>query len=234
MGDFAVKNLLDELFDASVQTDQVVVDLVRRPAGNVFCPTGEGGGVDPTCSPKGKTAQTDTPAFKRWFGDSKVVDEQGKPLVVYHGTTVVFDQFEVRDSLIGLATVGHWFTTKKINAQAIALRKPERLDSEVPVIVTAYLSIQNPMVYHEFQSMLNDVGGSFEITKDETSAYRRRLEAAGHDGIVIERNNADGVYDSQFIAFKPTQIKSATGNRGTFDPADPIITHEWRPVEEQP
>lgn len=25
-------------------------------------------------------------AFKRWFGDSKVVDDQGKPLVVYHGT----------------------------------------------------------------------------------------------------------------------------------------------------
>jgi hypothetical protein len=29
---------------------------------------------------------TDTPAFKKWFGDSKVVDEAGKPLVVYHGT----------------------------------------------------------------------------------------------------------------------------------------------------
>ena len=31
--------------------------------------------------------QTDTPAFKKWFGDSKVVDDAGKPLVVYHGTT---------------------------------------------------------------------------------------------------------------------------------------------------
>lgn len=30
--------------------------------------------------------QTDTPAFKRWFGDSKVVDEDGNPVVVYHGT----------------------------------------------------------------------------------------------------------------------------------------------------
>jgi len=32
------------------------------------------------------TDQTDTPAFKAWFGDSKVVDKDGKPLVVYHGT----------------------------------------------------------------------------------------------------------------------------------------------------
>jgi hypothetical protein len=28
----------------------------------------------------------DSPAFKSWFGNSKVVDENGKPLVVYHGT----------------------------------------------------------------------------------------------------------------------------------------------------
>lgn len=30
--------------------------------------------------------QTQTPAFRRWFGDSKVVDERGEPLIVYHGT----------------------------------------------------------------------------------------------------------------------------------------------------
>jgi hypothetical protein len=34
----------------------------------------------------GKINQTDTAAFKRWFGDSKVVDANGNPLVVYHGT----------------------------------------------------------------------------------------------------------------------------------------------------
>jgi hypothetical protein len=32
------------------------------------------------------TTQTQTEAFRRWFGDSKVVDERGEPLVVYHGT----------------------------------------------------------------------------------------------------------------------------------------------------
>lgn len=36
---------------------------------------------------------SNNPAFKQWFGDSKVVDEDGKPLVVYHGTTHDFDQF---------------------------------------------------------------------------------------------------------------------------------------------
>ena len=27
-------------------------------------------------------------AFKNWFADSKVVDENGQPLVCYHGSTV--------------------------------------------------------------------------------------------------------------------------------------------------
>jgi hypothetical protein len=37
--------------------------------------------------------QTETPAFKKWFGGSRVVDENGDPLVVYHGTTSTFDSF---------------------------------------------------------------------------------------------------------------------------------------------
>ena len=41
--------------------------------------------------------QTET-KFKRWFGDSKVVDEEGKPLVVYHATDADFTVFD-RDKL---------------------------------------------------------------------------------------------------------------------------------------
>jgi N12 class adenine-specific DNA methylase len=36
----------------------------------------------------------DSPAFKRWFGDSKVVDAEGRPMVVYHGTRHSFDVFD--------------------------------------------------------------------------------------------------------------------------------------------
>ena len=37
--------------------------------------------------------QTDTPQFKKWFGNSKVVNANGKPLVVYHGTVRNIEQF---------------------------------------------------------------------------------------------------------------------------------------------
>jgi SPP1 gp7 family putative phage head morphogenesis protein len=60
---------------------------------NAFCPTGEGGGVDPSCSPGGRAA-TKTPEFKRWFSKSKVVDEKGEPMTMYHGTRSDFSQFK--------------------------------------------------------------------------------------------------------------------------------------------
>lgn len=40
-----------------------------------------------------KTAP-DTPEFRKWFGGSKVVGDDGKPITVYHGTTQDFDQFD--------------------------------------------------------------------------------------------------------------------------------------------
>ena len=41
-----------------------------------------------------------TPAFKKWFGDSKVVDANGDPLVVYHGTDQDFSVFRTKNGLI--------------------------------------------------------------------------------------------------------------------------------------
>lgn len=51
-----------------------------------------------TPRPSSRTRQEfrvlDDTAFKRWFRGSKVVDDQGKPLVVYHGTSANFEAFD--------------------------------------------------------------------------------------------------------------------------------------------
>lgn len=56
-------------------------------------------------------------AFWKWFGNSKVVDNQGKPLVVYHGTNKSFNSFDKlkRGSVTGAKSSmdGFWFTTDK-------------------------------------------------------------------------------------------------------------------------
>jgi hypothetical protein len=69
------RSLLEGLLDVAGQPG--------APADRVFYARG----VEPS--------QTETPAFKRWFGDSKVVDAEGKPLVVYHGTTADLSAFDL-------------------------------------------------------------------------------------------------------------------------------------------
>ena len=39
--------------------------------------------------------------FWNWFGDSKIVDKQGRPLVVYHGTPSRFNSFDPSKSKNG-------------------------------------------------------------------------------------------------------------------------------------
>lgn len=63
------------------------------------------------------TDQTQTPAFRRWFGDSKVVDANGDPLVVYHGTTAPeFDVFRPGEQA---HDAGIFFTDNEFVAEGI-------------------------------------------------------------------------------------------------------------------
>lgn len=53
-------------------------------------------GIEPTQEPLQIFKMQDvaaSPNFKAWFGNSKIVDEDGNPKEVYHGTTHDFDQF---------------------------------------------------------------------------------------------------------------------------------------------
>ena len=66
--------------------------------------------------------RTDTPSFRKWFGNSKVVDEGGKPLTVYHGG--VSDISEFKKSKLGGTTKansakeGFWFTDDPTTAKS--------------------------------------------------------------------------------------------------------------------
>lgn len=83
--------------------------------------------------------KTETPEFKNWFGDSKVVDDDGQPLVVYHGTKESFNIFDF--DKLGLNTgadsaeeLGFFFSGENVAG--------EFGENLIPV----YLSIKNPMV----------------------------------------------------------------------------------------
>jgi hypothetical protein len=62
---------------------------------------------------------------------------------------------------------------------------------------------------------------TYETAQEMARKYRDHLMSKGHDGIKY-KNEVEG--GTSWVAFRPEQIKSAVGNRGTFDPNDPDIT----------
>jgi len=48
--------------------------------------------------PASRIKAPDTPAFKRWFGNSKIVDYKGNPLVMFHGTARDITEFKPKQA----------------------------------------------------------------------------------------------------------------------------------------
>jgi len=97
-----------------------------------------GGGFQPgnTCSGDGdgkaepgeSRHKTSTPEFKAWFGDSKVVDDDGEPLVVYHGTKKTFDEFKPRPGMdeMYFFSVDPLFASNWIQGSGGFMREPSQ------------------------------------------------------------------------------------------------------------
>lgn len=172
--------------------------------------------------------------FWRWFQRSAVTDNDGAPLVVYHSTRNTFDSFTQTSD------IGWHFGTLEQAENRLRNTSSKQLIGEN--ILPVYLSIQNPMRLNDmgtweqkdivagmtiagvdFSDMDEAVRRTlFEDGKEiDRDAFVRLLESKGYDGIVY-RNEEEGSGDS-YIALRPEQIKSAVGNRGTFDPNDSRI-----------
>jgi hypothetical protein len=209
---------------------------LRTGQRTTFTDTGASFSQDGKSAPLRKQLQTETEAFRRWFGDSKVVDADGKPLVLYHATTSLDDFNQFVPSERGTLGKGLYFT----DDHKLTSLMSEGLDNGR--VIPAYMKLENPYTFEqdsemegEFDfdspavSLLVDVFGSrtarymIENESDEFAYFgdeiAEELKKRGHDGIIMKFEDGDGEY----VAFDPTQIKSAIGNRGTFDPADPNI-----------
>ena len=184
-----------------------------------------GAPIGNTNAAKNHVKQTDTPEFKAWFGKSKVVDADGKPLVVYHGTARKFDEFSKgADPLYWKDEPGFSFTSSKSDAKDYSenaseleynakYRGQSDLKRGIPEVKEVFLSLKNP--YEE-----TEVGNAADwVDQNWTKNYAKDLKERGHDGLIVRGNDSD-----IYIALNPTQIKSAIGNSGKFDPKDPRIT----------
>ena len=88
--------------------------------------------------------------FWRWFGDSKVVDGLGRPLVVYHGSYEKFaafskDTFGNNTGNLGMFGAGFYFTDEHfIGADYANLNAQDEADRGN--LYTVYLKIDNPLI----------------------------------------------------------------------------------------
>ena len=107
-----------------------------------------------------------------------------------------------------------WFTSDKASIESGETGAGLHPDKTQRTI-DAYLSVQKMAGWDEYDKL--SLG---------------QLEDMGYDGVklVMDKSKPDGGAD--YIVFEPTQIKSATGNQGSFDPSNPDIReaiHEHTP-----
>jgi|GEM_PF-6433905 len=178
--------------------------------------------------------QTKTKAFLRWFGKSKVVDENGAPLVCYHGagTHKEIAVFDSKKSYLLKGSI--WFTPSKQYANQYALRGLKKANSTGgPVgakkghVVPVYLSVKNPLyakssAFKKVQSEYKESGTG--------KTFAEFIVFKGHDAFIsFEKKGVPLHKVSEIAVFSPTQIKSATGNQGTFDQNNPDIRYSTKP-----
>ena len=164
--------------------------------------------------------------------------DSGKPLVVYHGAINTDGGFDVFDRTAGkyatharsINAVGSWFTSASEDARVFSgSTNPERFAAGGQTYAV-HLSIKRPFPVRDSEHLSKlwqaHAGGDSNLQNGDPDKFRAWAESRGIDGFVMDAQNIDRFAEAGskfYIALNPEQIKSATGNRGTFDPANPDI-----------
>jgi hypothetical protein len=185
--------------------------------------------------------QIKTPQFQQWFGESQVKNESGIPKLLYHGTTDDFSTFE-KSKDIGF----HFGTAEQATNRVTQNRfwdneKIKDNSSIMPVYIKADNLLRVPDMGEDWASLPRVLYNEGQITKEQYDDWREASNEAGgthqarvaltrdliknlgYDGLVYS-NTKESKGDDSYIVFEPEQIKSATGNKGTFSPTSADIT----------
>lgn len=155
--------------------------------------------------------------FARWFGESKVTDAEGVPMVVYHASSRNITEFRTKGNGESTGNVtavwGSFFTPDPEEASRYA--KDFHTDGQN--ISPVYLSLRNPLSMSRLEwdqhAMKVFRGMSQEQAIIEEKKFRENLEAQGYDGVIVRGRG----FNNEYVAFHAWQIKSAIGNSGMFD-----------------
>lgn len=195
------------------EEQEILNNAPRDSRGQLLAPNGKVSNLT-----EKQYAQVRTKAFKDWFGDwenspseaSKVVDENGEPLVMYHRSKDNISTFDINKSKHG----GFWFS-KNPDYYADTRAK---LKYAIPV----FLNIRTPnRINHE----------TFLAAVDGDDIIEGGIRTTKFDGWITEDVHIPEFYGDEYsssivfaMAINPNQIKSATDNSGGFSNTDNDIT----------
>lgn len=189
----------------------------------------------PKTDSKGNTLSTEQ---KEFFKDSKVRDENGNLLVVYHGTNSKFTVFDYNKTKLGKLGYGFYFTANKNFAKNYAVNDN---------LVEAYIKVTNPLVIEEtvlteeqIDKMLENLS-EFELDAENKTIQELKAEiltqksnisknfaflkiASKYQDILDNMGNVigfDGIVAKnwdEYVVFEPNQVKSTTNKKPTSNP----------------
>ena len=155
---------------------------------------------------------------QEFFRDSKAVDNQGRLLVLYHGTAsnfTVFDRERITQNYPNnIGDLGFYFTPYQTDARGYAGNAAGRVGGGS--VMQVYLNLTNPLVVED-----DGWGGAANQADARHSELLRWARAGGHDGIIVRSMDfemEDGEYDAIYVAFSPEQIKNTDNLNPTSDP----------------
>jgi len=172
------------------------------------------------------------PAAERKANLEKFLEESAVKTPLYHATPQDFSVFKPGGDNTKLSGPAIWMSpSKEFQPAAHNIRKIPNEQNKMygnesnkfspgANVMPVHASIKNPLVTTEktWKEDFQKFGGGspWTLTQDEVDKIKDV-----HDGIMYYDKN--GIL-SEVIAFEPTQIKSALGNVGSFNPKNPDIT----------
>lgn len=168
---------------------------------------------EPTDPPRyagGGLAKKAAKNLSKFMEGSKVVDKAGKPMPVYHGGMSDIQEFDP------IAYFGHKNVANQFADPEYRYGSSQLMEGEAPNVIPAYLNMRNPKVFTK--------ESDYEKHVMEGGLDAEKWKKKGYDGVIYAPNGDLSHPDTYFVSFDPKQIKSAVGNRGTYDPNEADIT----------
>ena len=166
----------------------------------------------------------ETESFQNWFSGSKIIDKEGAPLLLYHGSNDDFNTFEKSKYGNGQLGSGFYFTSSKQEAKEYGKNIKE-----------VYLNIKKPF---DINQNPEEIAKNLEIPLEklqtltmEDETLSKAIKEKGYDGVIAKDFWGEG--NDYYVVFEPEQIRYANDKQFVNKDINPNYKEELKQVIEK-